>query len=259
MRSSLAKPADAYGRRMFTARGKRSVPLYGVMLHTTGSSLPKSVGWDAKKALKKAVDTYTRSGGPHYVIGWDGTAVATIADEYTRGAHAGFGSHQSSKSYYDRGKGAWEKYVSDEGARLWHKQWPGKGSPTDLVPNRDLNKVNSYWLGIEMIPITAGGKNYAQPAYPGSRFTAAQHTKAAALSRDIAARHGFPFGWANSPRLIGHSDINPIDRDHRDLPLWDPGYHTGLFDMGRVRGGGLWLIAGAAALMLGFYASKHIK
>jgi N-acetyl-anhydromuramyl-L-alanine amidase AmpD len=257
--SPLAIPAERFGRSMFSSRRQRDKNLYGITLHTTGSGLPKATAKTSDATLKKGVEIYTRTGGPHYVIGWDGTIVATVADERIRGAHAGI-TDADARSRYRRG--GWESRVSAEGSKLWHQRWPGKSSPVDLIPTKDLNDINDFWIGIEMIPVTPGGKTFwARPAYPGSRFTAAQHASARRLAQDIARRHNFSSGWQSeaSTRLLGHSDLNPIGRDTRSLPLWDPGYHTGMFDMGRVRASGLGVILGvAAAVGLGLLAAKYV-
>ena len=111
---------------MFTSRGARSTPLYGVTLHTTGSGVPKATAKTPEATLQKAVDIYTRSGGPHYVIGWDGTTVATVADEGIRGAHVGITDASARRAYET---GGWEGMLSAAGQRLWHLRWPGKSSP----------------------------------------------------------------------------------------------------------------------------------
>lgn len=259
MISPLAIPAEQFGRSMFTGRRQRDKPLYGVMLHTTGSGLPKKVAKTPEATLRAGVNIYTRSGGPHYVIGWDGRIVATVADERIRGAHAGIES-SSSRSAYQSGN--WKHLVSKPGVQLWERRWPGKGGPIDLIPTRDLNDINDFWIGIEMIPVTPGGGVFwAQPAFNGARFTRAQHESARALTHDIARRHGFPSGWAdkNLTRLVGHSDINPIDRDSAVLPLWDPGYHAGQFDMEMVRSGGMGMLINAGiAIAIGLLAAKYI-
>jgi len=241
--SQLARSPTEYGgveRRMRQRVGK----LWGITVHTTGSGLPKKAGWDGAKALRQGVDYYTKTakwGGPHYLIGWDGTIVRTLVDENMAGAHAGITNDKSKGltrkqivSLYN--KGGWERHVSKRGAALWHARWKAD-SPTGLVPNGNLYGVNDFWLGVEMIPITSGKENHATPAYKGARFTEAQHDAMRELAMDIAARHGWPEDWASaaSSRLVGHSDLNPIQRDTESFPLWDPGYHTGAFDMDFVR------------------------
>jgi hypothetical protein len=245
---------------MFSGRAARGVPLYGIMLHTTGSGLPIHNG---DQALADAVRIYTNSGGPHYVIGHKGEIIATVADERIRGAHAGMSNTSAAAINAYNARSGWESMVSPEGARLWHERWPGKASPVDLIPNGNLGSINTFWLGIEMIPITGDGRTYyAQPPFPGARFSAAQHDAAKALAHDIARRHSFPSDWTskNSTRLLGHSDVNPVERDRPSLPLWDPGYHIGAFNMDVVRGGNLgWLIAGGIAIVAGVLVARYIR
>lgn len=247
--SPFAVPADRLGFRMFTERTTRKVPLYGVMLHTTGGGVGTKAAGDRAEALKIATQIYTDSGGPHYVVGWDGTIVATVADENIRGAHAGIDS-ATQRKYLEND---WQADVSAEGARLWAQRWPGRNSPVDLVPDGQLDHINDHWIGIEMIPVTPGGSTFwARPAFKGSRFSTAQYAAVKRLIHDIAQRNQFPVNWASPTltRLVGHSDINPIARDTSRLPLWDPGDHIGLFDMDSVRAVPLG-IAGLVLLGLG--------
>jgi len=248
--SPLAIPATAFGKSLFS-RSWRAAPLYGAMLHTTGSGiLDKSATKTADDTLRQAVNYYAGTGGPHYVIGWDGRIVAIVADERMRGAHAAVDEAEQ-RAYAD---GSWRQKVSPKGLALWTNLWPGRPSPAALSPTGRLNQVNDLWIGIEMIPITYDGRGYyADPAYPGARFTQAQHEAARRLVDDIGQRHGFPSGWKNTPRLVGHSDLNPIERDSPQLPLWDPGYANGSFNMNHVRGSGArtLLLIGAALAGLG--------
>lgn len=258
MISSVAKPASAFGRTPFAGRSFRTTPLYGVMFHTTGSGVPNATAKTPEATLAKALDIYTRSGGPHYVIGWDGTTVATIADDQIRGAHAGITDATVRSAYLN---GGWESRVSPQGVALWKARWPGAKSPIDLIPNRNPSNINDYWIGVEMIPVTSGGAAWYPPAYPGSRFSAAQHASARRLADEIANRYGFPAGWKSpsQSRLVGHSDLNPVDRDTPGLPLWDPGYHTGMFNMDNVRGGDLgWLVAAGLAVAAGLWFSRYV-
>lgn len=239
--SQLARDPIPYGGTPRRSR-PRKAKLHGVAVHTTGSSLPRKAGWDADAALRRAAKYYTRDAqwaGPHYVIGWGGEIVSTLVDEDMAGAHAGITDAQALKTY---ASGGWEARMSVRGAKLWHARWDRYGftSPRDLIPNRNLYSINDWWLGIEMIPITDGKTVAADPAYPGARFTREQHSALRGLCWDIAARNYFPNGWASaeSTRLLGHSDLNPIQRDSKGLPMWDPGYHDGLVDLDYVRFGG---------------------
>jgi N-acetyl-anhydromuramyl-L-alanine amidase AmpD len=99
----------------------------------------------------------------------------------------------------------------------WRRQWPGYQSPQHLYPSRT---ANADYVGIELIPIGAGLGG--QPMAPGLRFTRAQHEAVVALGRWLASRHAWPVGWALSPRLVGHEDVQPIQRQDRGGG-WDPG------------------------------------
>lgn len=257
MISPLAISPTVFGRQLYQ-RQARSTPVYGVMLHTTGSALPGRITKTADATLAEAVDHYSRTGGPHYVIGWDGRIVATT-DERSRGAHAGIGEPDVRSAYTNN---TWRNRVSPQGVALWETLWPGYRSPRDLIPSRNYGNINDYWIGVEMIPITDGSRYWATPAFPGARFTAAQHKAAQKLAHDIAERYSFPTGWSKkgSPRLLGHSDIDPITRDTNSQPLWDPGYANGSFDLDRVRSGNYtWLWMGLFAAGAGLLVARWIR
>lgn len=263
--SSLAVPSTSFGYPLYS-RSARRVPLYGVTLHTTGTGL---LDQDPTKTsagtLAAALKYYSTTGGPHYVIAWDGTIAQIMADDDMRGAHAGIQAADQA-DYYN---GNWQNRVSPAGLALWQSLWNPNNvtAPQDLLPNGDLNYVNDYYLGIEMIPITYDGQNYfeALPAYDGAHFSQAQEDSAKKLVDDIASRYNFPSGWKTTPgMLIGHSDINPVERDAPGAPLWDPGYATGKFDMDYVRQTAgssslLLILAGLAGLGLAWWATRTHK
>lgn len=58
---------------------------------------------------------------------------------------------------------------------------------------------------------------------PGLRFTTAQHNAVAALGKDLAARHGWPADWHKTGRLVGHEDVDPLNRSDK-IGGWDPGW-----------------------------------
>lgn len=241
---------------MFSARRARGRPVYGVTLHTTGSGLPRNTAKTTNATLAEAARIYTRSGGPHYAVGWDGTIVATVADERIRGAHAGIESTLKRK-YQD---GSWVNSVSGPGLSMWRRRWPGARSPVDLVPTRKLSDINDLWIGIEMIPVTPGGSTFWAQPRGTTRFTQAQHDAVRRLVDDIGRRHNLPSGWKNTTRLIGHSDLNPITRDTASVPLWDPGYPYA-FDMDYVRGSGRlvkFALGVGASVGLGYLAFKYV-
>jgi hypothetical protein len=71
-----------------------------------------------------------------------------------------------------------------------------------------------------MIPC---GSGFGQPMRPGLLFTAAQHDGAAELVREMGARHGWPSGWQKTSRLLGHEDVDLLERMDA-LGGWDPGF-----------------------------------
>lgn len=78
----------------------------------------------------------------------------------------------------------------------------------------------SHNCGVEMIPC---GYGFGTPMGSGLLFTKAQHDSAVTLAKDIAARYKFKAGWEHTPRLLGHEDVQPIER-HDAKGGWDPGF-----------------------------------
>ncbi len=85
-----------------------------------------------------------------------------------------------------------------------------------------------------MIPIGDGFGG--DPMAPGLLFTRAQHESALGLAIDAGNRHGFPDGWRATSRLLGHEDVDPIERSDVGGG-WDPGFLrvSPYFDLGFVR------------------------
>lgn len=174
---------------------------------------------EGRKPIDVAIETYIKSqngsngylwGGPAYVIDHDGTIYQIAPDEAVT-AHAGGGNRGS---YVD---GSWVSKVSPATLAQWRKQWPTMKHPYSTFPA--LSPNDSY-VGCEMIPIGDGFGG--SPMAPGLRFTKAQHNAAIALGRDLGARHGWPTGWARTSRLLGHEDVDPIERSDSGGG-WDPG------------------------------------
>jgi hypothetical protein len=173
-------------------------------------------------------------GGPAYVIDHDG-AIYQIAPDVVVTHHAG-GSNQPSYA-----SGGWESRVSAETVRRWRAQWPGYAHPYKLFPS---SSPNTDYIGVEIIPV---GDGFGTPMSTGLRFTKAQHDAAVRLAADVASRHGFPSGWTRTSRLLGHEDVDPIERSDANGG-WDPGWLRAApyFDFNYVRAGG-----GFGTLMLG--------
>jgi N-acetyl-anhydromuramyl-L-alanine amidase AmpD len=56
----------------------------------------------------------------------------------------------------------------------------------------------------------------------GLRFTKAQHDTLIDLAKEISVRHGWPAGWHRTPRLLGHEDVDILNRMDKGGG-WDPG------------------------------------
>jgi hypothetical protein len=202
----------------------RRSSVYGLLLHTTGGGIPAKAVKTGRAAAEVALAWYRESqghdgqqgangypwGGPGYVIAHDGT-VYQIADDDILTNHAG-GPHRD--LYLS---GAWVAKVSQPTVEHWRDRWTGVKSPAHLFPSRS---PNADYVGCEMVPCGAG---LGTPMRAGLRFTQAQHDAAIALGRDLVARHGWPADWARGPRLVGHEDVQPIER-HDAGGGWDPGW-----------------------------------
>jgi N-acetyl-anhydromuramyl-L-alanine amidase AmpD len=184
---------------------------FGVMFHTTGRGvLDRAKEWGLSP-LKAAEQIYTRKGASfaHYILGQDGTLLQ-VADELEHAAHTGIPRAQREQYM----SGAWTQAVKATTLQKWQKRWPGFKSPSHLYPT---TSPNSCYIGVEFIP-----DNNAE-------FSAAQYAASAALVVDIATRHKFLAEMRNkllenlaSPRLVGHEDIEPLERWNK-MGGWDPG------------------------------------
>lgn len=225
-RSSLATPLH-----LMRDVGDRTMPVYGITVHQTGSSL-------VTDALKHGVDPLEYAGQfyfnpknyfAHYVIGHDGT-IAQIADEHEWAMHVGLTKDERN----DYLSGKWESMLPASFVGMWKARWPGMKSPSHLYPG---NSVNDAYVGMEMLPIVPGIKT--PPLAPGMLFTKEQHQAVAKLSWDIARRWGFPKGWERTGRFATHEDLNPFNRTTVKPPAgWDPGVlrATPWFSWGSVLG-----------------------
>jgi hypothetical protein len=204
------KPAVPVISRLATAAhglrkgSRRSVPVFGVCVHTTGSGPASKAKKDPRRsALKRALDFYIKGseGFPHYVIAYDGSIIATC-DEQQIAWHAGFGNKERAH------------YKTWTAPTWWSSVWNPKGarSPLDLFPKGAVS-ANSAHIGVEMLADTTG---YG--------FTDAQYTSLAKLIVDIARRYKLPITSAPSARLLGHEDVHPLGRQNKGGG-WDPGAH----------------------------------
>ena len=196
--------------------------VFGVLLHTTGRGVVAQAKVERRKPLDVAIEIYLDSqndpdgdrgykwGGPHYVIDHDGKRYQ-IAPEEARTHHAG---SENRPAYLS---GHWSAKCSGATLAAWRAKWPTYRHPYSLFPSRS---PNWDYIGIEMIPC---GYGFGQPMSPGLLFTKEQHDSAAELATEIGNRHGFPDGWQNTSRLLGHEDVDILERmdSHGG---WDPGF-----------------------------------
>jgi hypothetical protein len=193
--------------------------VYGLSVHTTGSGdWLKNALNAGVDPLQKVVNMYLIPGRfcPGYVLGYDGTLIQ-IAKDSSVTFHSGnddtVGTWESKKTAYKNG--TWKNKVSLPTYNLWVQRWGLDKNPTSLYPSTN---VNYDYIGVEMVPIMNGS---AEPAFPGSLFTIQQHRMVGLLYLDLASRHGF--NATEKTRLVGHEDVNPIDRFDSDGG-WDPGF-----------------------------------
>jgi N-acetyl-anhydromuramyl-L-alanine amidase AmpD len=190
---------------------------YGLVVHTTGGGIVRQALERKKDPLQHAVDYYATPKAdpkddayPHYVCGFDGKLVQ-VTNETRRAPHVGFVDQRPTYMQAD-----WETKLPVQVARLWRRAWPAYPSPAHLFPG---TSVNAAYVGLELLHLT---DDIAEPAFPGSTFTQAQHQMVVLLARDIAERWAWPKGWMMGSRLLGHEDLNPLTRSDKNGG-WDPG------------------------------------
>jgi len=199
--------------------GRSRARAWGLLLHTTGGGVTDKAKKLGKTPIAVAIETYINSqngangyfwGGPGYVLEHDGTLHQLAPDNIVT-AHAG-GPHRD--QYLD---GTWLSKVSPSMATEWHRQWSVNRNPYSLFPSRSPNED---YIGVEMIPC---GDGFGIPMRPGLRFTQAQFDTVIALGSEMGKRHIWPVGWQKTARLLGHEDVDPIER-HDSKGGWDPGW-----------------------------------
>lgn len=208
---------------------------WGLLLHTTGSGIVEKAKKTKKTPIEVALKWYRLSqdgasgypwGGPTYVMDHDGT-IYQIANESIVTNHCG------APNRADYLAGTWINKCSKAMVAQWHAHWgPKYKNPYQLFPSKS---PNTDFVGVEMIPCGAG---FGTPMRPDLKFTRAQHDAVITLGCDVAKRNLFPTAWANTSRLVGHEDIQPIDR-HDKNGGWDPGWlrEKPYFDFSYVRDG----------------------
>lgn len=207
--------------------------VFGALVHTTGRGVVAHAKAHGRAPIDVALEVYLDSqngangylwGGPAYVIDHNGKRYQIAPDEALT-AHAGSANREAYLS------GHWTGKCSGATLAAWRTRWPGYKHPYALFPSRS---PNVDYVGIEMIPC---GSGFGHPMQPGLLFTKEQHDSVAELCADIGKRHGFPEGWQKTSRLVGHEDVDILERmdSHGG---WDPGFLRAqpYFDFAYVRG-----------------------
>lgn len=225
-RSTLAVQAPA--QRDVT---DRTADVWGLAVHQTGSGITYAAQKKQVAPLEYAVAYYSKPGNnfAHYVIGYDGTIVQ-IADEKERAWHIGLDA-EGRQLYLS---GEWEKKLPAKLVELWKRRWPSYKSPAHLFSGPS---PNNCYIGLELLPLEPKPAGF-EPMFKGARHTLAQHQAVVMLAADIEDRYKLPRGWHRTGRLVGHEDIEPINRSSKGAG-WDPGYlrpaGDNYFDFGFVR------------------------
>jgi N-acetylmuramoyl-L-alanine amidase len=214
---------------------------WGFLVHTTGSGVTALAKKQGKTPLEVAIEIYIASqngsngymwGGATYVCDYDGE-LYQLAPDNVKTAHCGGRSEkypQGTRAFYI--DGTWVTKLPVAVVDLWRWQWPTRRHPYSLFPTTD---PNTAYVGIECIPIADGFGG--SPMAPGLRFTTKQHNAVAELGKDLARRHGWPEDWSKTGRLVGHEDVDILNRSDK-RGGWDPGWlrKAPYFDFTYVRG-----------------------
>jgi GH25 family lysozyme M1 (1,4-beta-N-acetylmuramidase) len=224
--------------RLHPGKGARTPPwsehVYGLVVHTTGGTLPGKARKAGVPPDEYAARYYLSSGGTHYVNGWagaDGQQLHQVMNERQQAWGVGRWKDQpATDQWRSIDSGRFELDLPPTVLRLWRARWPGFKDSLSLLPVR--SSANLTYVHVECVPcvyyrngdgplITDPG---ATPMRDGLRFTRAQHETVARLALDIAQRHQWrrQETWWRTPRLLGHEDITPLSR-HDKNGGWDPG------------------------------------
>lgn len=204
---------------MRTSDPMRGVPVYGLCVHTTGQSIVRRFHQSGSEDICKDIAQWylTARYAAHYTIAWDGT-IYQIADDDRRLSHVGHSSAWRRRYLSDD----WESTVPIKVAEHWRARWPVQKSPAHLYPS---TWPNTDYVGVELPPVGywhRGEYHEMAEPFPDSRYTTAQYVSCGALAQTLAERHGWPDGWLESPRLLGHEDLTPHSRSN-GRGGWDPG------------------------------------
>lgn len=193
---------------------------WGLLIHTTGRGVPEHAKKNKTRPIDVAIKTYINSqngsngyfwGGPTYICDHDGSFYQ-LSPEEVQTNHCGAPGVRT--KYLS---GSWISLCHPSAIAAWHSQWgPKYRSPYHLFP---ATSPNVNYVGVEMIPCGAG---FGEPM-AGLLFTQAQHDAIVDLARDIGQRHQWPNGWHRGPRLVGHEDVDILNRMDKNGG-WDPGF-----------------------------------
>jgi hypothetical protein len=130
----------AVSPRPLVGHGARTLPVYGVLVHTTADG-PATKGRLRRQApINVALDFYGSGGlGPHYVIGYDGTIYA-ICGEGNIAWHAGWGK---------AGRRRWAAWTAPVWwSAVWNR-WNAR-TPADILPP-GASDPNQVYIGVELL------------------------------------------------------------------------------------------------------------
>ena len=219
-------------------KSNRTAPVFGLVIHTTGSAAPNAAHEAGIPVLEWCAQRFSKTYGCHYVNGYkgaEGGELLLVGTEKEKAWAVGMVDQDKATS-----AGRWQRGISATTLEHWEKHWGDKfNHPSDLFPG---NSANNVYIGMEMPPVHWWNRKKQQtvispkPMREGLRFTRAQHDTVILLAIDIAERYGFPDGWWITPRLVGHEDLAPINRSQKSGG-WDPGWLRAnpYFDFGYVR------------------------
>lgn len=212
--SPLATPVPPHTRDV----DDRTIPVYGVAVHCTGSGIVTKALAHGADPFEYAVAYYLRPDAyfAHYLVGFDGT-IAQIADEHERAPHIGLPAADRAAYLGGTWKARVPKSFLTRWTKRWTARWPQYKSPSHLYPG---SSPNNAYVGVEMLLWQKGCAG--TPHAPGLKYTTAQHDVIAALAADVADRWAFPAGWQATGRLACHEDVSPLSRTTASGG-WDPG------------------------------------
>ncbi len=219
--------------------GKRKRPLYGFVIHATGSGIVTRA-LDRNQNPNLAVCDYydePDANAPHAVVSWlDGEPLRWVIpadgenvdvwvispDEY-RAWHAGISKKWIRRYGEDGGWRCWiktrdgieEMPEPDDRYNSWGKRWPNANGPLELVPGNDPNQV---CLGVEVVVPVA---KTARGGWRRLPFSERQHDATAWWVAQKIAEHEMSHEDRES-FCLGHGDLHPVAR-YAAWGEWDPG------------------------------------